>query len=67
MNAECKNCKFFIGREDPENPNGECHRFPPRADKVNYPNKGIIYGYQFPTLPEYEWCGEFKKRGMLDG
>ena len=57
----CENCRFFDG--------GVCKRYPPSlvetVSEYDYEYEGnprykdVIY-HIFPSVPENEWCGEFK-------
>jgi hypothetical protein len=37
---------------------GECRRYPPKVIRDDEDN----YIYFWPSIPETEWCGEFRRR-----
>lgn len=57
----CKDCVFFdrLLRSDLT---GLCHRYPPQVSYRGYSNENKESN--FPSVSEYTWCGEAKKRDL---
>lgn len=53
---QCSNCAFY--RAEPGDEHGRCHRYPP----IMVPEDGI-YSFDFPTVNEDDFCGEFTRGG----